>query len=92
MYIILVYDIKMDKEGNKILRNVFKICKKYLVHIQDSTFEGELSDAQLLKLKNELKFYLRNDADSCIVFKSRSEKWLDKDFWGKKENKVTKFL
>ena len=82
----------MDKEGNKILRNVFKICKKYLVHIQDSTFEGELSDAQLLKLKNELKFYLRNDADSCIVFKSRSEKWLDKDFWGKKENKVTKFL
>jgi len=92
VYIILVYDIKMDKEGNKILRNVFKICKKYLVHIQDSTFEGELSDAQLLKLKNELKFYLRNDADSCIVFKSRSEKWLDKDFWGKKENKVTKFL
>ena len=29
MYVILVYDINLDdKEGNRVLRNVFKICKK----------------------------------------------------------------
>ena len=43
MYVILVYDIDLEeKEGQKVLRNVFKICKKYLVHIQNSVFEGEL--------------------------------------------------
>ena len=35
MYVILVYDINLEeKEGQKVLRNVFKTCKKYLVHIQ----------------------------------------------------------
>ena len=43
MYIILVYDINLEeKEGQKVLRNVFKTCKKYLIHIQNSVFEGEL--------------------------------------------------
>ena len=41
MYVILVYDINLEeKEGQKVLRNVFKTCKKYLVHIQNSVFEG----------------------------------------------------
>ena len=29
MYVILVYDINLEeKEGQKVLRNVYKICKK----------------------------------------------------------------
>ena len=31
--VILVYDIICDEKGRKILPKVFKICKKYLVHI-----------------------------------------------------------
>lgn len=59
MYVILVYDINLEnKEGQKVLRNVYKICKKYLVHIQNSVFEGELLESQLLKLKSELKTIL----------------------------------
>ena len=55
MYVILVYDINLEeKEGQKVLRNVYKICKKYLVHIQNSVFEGELLESQMLKLKTEL--------------------------------------
>lgn len=73
MYVILVYDINLEnKEGQKVLRNVYKICKKYLVHIQNSVFEGELLESQLLKLKSELKTYIRDDKDSVIVFKSRN--------------------
>ena len=52
MYVILVYDINLeDKEGQKVLRKVFKTCKKYLVHIQNSVFEGELLESQEIKLK-----------------------------------------
>ena len=51
MYIILVYDINLDGTGNKVLRHVFKICKRYLTHVQNSVFEGELTQAQLNKLE-----------------------------------------
>ncbi len=75
MYVILVYDINLEeKEGQKVLRNVFKICKKYLVHIQNSVFEGELLDSQEMKLKAELDRYIREERDSVILFKSRTQK------------------
>ena len=90
MYVILVYDINLDdKEGQKVLRNVFKICKKYLVHIQNSVFEGELLESQALKLKAELNRWIRDDKDSVIFFKSRSQRWLEKEFWGRIEDDVT---
>ncbi len=74
MYIILVYDINLEeKEGQKVLRKVFKTCKKYLVHIQNSVFEGDISEAAMLKLEKEIKRYIRKEMDSVIVFKSRSQ-------------------
>lgn len=94
MYVILVYDINLEeKEGQKVLRNVFKTCKKYLVHIQNSVFEGELLESQMLKLDAELNRYIRDDKDSVIVFKSRSQKWLDKEFLGMiEDDKTSNFL
>ena len=92
MYIILVYDIVMDEKGSKVLRRVFKECKKYLVHIQNSVFEGEISQSQLFKLETTLKDYIRRDTDSLIVIKSRNEKWLDKEFWGKEDNATSNIL
>ncbi len=94
MYVILVYDINLEeKEGQKVLRNVFKTCKKYLVHIQNSVFEGELLESQMLKLNAELNRYIRDDKDSVIVFKSRSQKWLDKEFLGMiEDDKTSNFL
>jgi len=92
MYIVLVYDISFDEFGKKVLPKVYKTCKKYLTHIQNSVFEGELSDSQLIKLKMELGNYIRKDADSVIVFKSRNERWLDKDFWGIEDDKASNFL
>ncbi len=82
MYIILVYDIALDQNGAKVLRHVFKICKKYLSHVQKSVFEGELTKSQLKKLTIELRKWIRDDKDSVIIFKNRIKKWLDKQFLG----------
>lgn len=85
MYIILVYDIDLgsdQREGAKILRHCFKICKKYLTHIQNSVFEGELTQAQLNKLKFELSKWIRDGLDSVVIFKNYNKKWLDKEFLG----------
>mgnify|MGYP000631735054 CR=1 FL=1 len=83
-YAFLFYDV-----GEKRVQKVFKICKKYLVHIQNSVFEGELLESQVIKLKSELNKCIRTDKDSVIFFKSRSQRWLEKEFWGKEEEDIT---
>lgn len=50
MYVIMVYDIK-EKRVSKIL----KIARKYLIWIQNSVLEGELTNSQFKKLKSEVK-------------------------------------
>lgn len=94
MYVILVYDINLEnKEGQRVLRNVFKTFKKYLVHIQNSVFEGELLESQAIKLKAELDRYIRDDKDSVILFKSRNQRWLEKEFLGMiEDDKTDNFL
>jgi len=83
MYVVLVYDISQEDGGTKVLSQVFKICKKYLHHIQNSVFEGEMSDSQIFSLKAELSTRIRKEFDSVIIFKSRDQKWMEKSFWGK---------
>lgn len=94
MYVILIYDINLEeKEGQKVLRNAFKICKRYLTHIQNSVFEGELLESQAIRLKSELDKYIRKEKDSVILFKSRNQRWLDKEFLGMVEtDKTSNFL
>ncbi len=89
MYIVLVYDISLENKGRRRWSHVFKICKKYLSHIQNSVFEGELSKVQLVKLRQELKPYSDKELDSVIIFKTRQEKWLDKEFWGKEDDNTS---
>ena len=92
MSVILVYDILFDDKGRKILPKVFKICKKYLTHIQNSVFEGNLSKANSIAMKKELAQYVRKDKDSVIMFHTRDERWLNKDFLGIEEDKTSNFL
>lgn len=87
-----MYDIAVDEKGSKIWKKVFGICKRYLNHIQKSVFEGELTEVQLKKLEYELKKYLRLDLDSVIVFKSRTQKWLEKEMWGLQNDPTSPFL
>ena len=85
MYIILVYDIVTDVKGKKILPKVFKTCKKYLTHIQNSVFEGELSPPQLKKLKIEISELVRDN-------KTRQEKWLEKEMIGLQNDETDNFI
>ena len=91
MYIVLVYDVSQEENGARRWSRIFKICKKYLTHIQNSVFEGELSKGQLAQLQKELKEYIDKELDSVILFKSRQQKWLDKEFWGRKDD-LTSFI
>ncbi len=50
MYVILIYDI-----GEERVNKVLKIARRYLTWIQNSVLEGEISEADLLRLKEELE-------------------------------------
>lgn len=77
MYIVLVYDISQSEAGQKRWSRIFKICKKYLSHIQNSVFEGEISKPQLMQLKKEMQPYINEELDSIIIFKAgRKNGWI----------------
>lgn len=83
MYVILVYDISQTDKGQKRWNRVFKLCKQYLIHVQNSVFEGEISKANLFKLEHNINDEINQELDSVIIFKSRNERWLDKKILGK---------
>jgi len=72
---------------------MLKLCRSYLHHIQNSVFEGEISEARLEELKIKAKKIMNEeDEDSLIVFKSRNEKWLDKEIVGTDKRPVDNVL
>ncbi len=87
MYLILVYDIEEKRVGKML-----KLCRRYLTWIQNSVFEGELSDVKLKELLSLAKGMMDADKDSIIIFKSRQEKWLEKMVVGKEKNNVDNFI
>ena len=86
MYVIIVYDIKVER-----VNKVKSFLRQYLFWIQNSVFEGEISVVQLTKMKQELEPYINSRLDSVVIFKSRQQKWLDKELWGKQDD-LTDFI
>jgi CRISPR-associated protein Cas2 len=60
--------------------------------IQNSVFEGEISEYQLKELIVSAKKIMDETNDSVIIFKSRDEKWLDKQIIGKEKNSLDNFI
>ena len=87
MYIILVYDI-----GEKRVGKMLKLCRKYLSWIQNSVFEGEISEVQLKELRQKAELIMEKETDSLIIFKTRNERWLEKEIIGKERAETDNFL
>ncbi len=71
---------------------MLKLCRKYLNWIQNSVFEGEITEVKLHELQIKTSEIMDMEADSLIIFKSRNEKWLDKEVIGKERSTVDTFL
>ncbi len=87
MYIILVYDV-----GEKRVAKMLKLCRQYLNWIQNSVFEGEITEVKLKELSLKAKAIMDENEDSVIIFKTRQEKWLDKEIIGKERSTLDRFL
>jgi CRISPR-associated protein Cas2 len=87
MYIIAVYDI-----GEKRVGKMLKLFRRYLHWIQNSVFEGELSEVKLKELKLEAQKIMDTSTDSLIIFTSRNPKWMQKEIVGIERNSTDNFL
>ncbi|WP_028841381.1 CRISPR-associated endonuclease Cas2 [Thermodesulfobacterium hveragerdense] len=62
-YLIVTYDIAEER-----LNKVRKILKKYFMWVQNSVFEGEISEGKLLKCKLELEKVIDKENDSIYFY------------------------
>ncbi len=87
MYVIAMYDV-----GQKRVGKMLKLCRRYLNWIQNSVFEGEITEVKLLELKHSAMLIMDEETDSLIIFKTRQEKWLDKEIVGHERQNLDTFL
>ena len=86
MYVILMYDVEQKRVGKML-----KLCRQYLNWIQNSVLEGELTEVQLKELKQKANKLMKH-TDSLIIFKSRDERWLEKEVIGEEKNPLSTIL
>lgn len=63
-YAFLFYDV-----NEKRVVKVFKVCKKYLSHFQNSVFRGEITPSNLILLKADLTKVVNEDEDFVCIIK-----------------------
>jgi CRISPR-associated protein Cas2 len=66
MYIIMVYDVGVDR-----VAKVLKIGRRYLTWIQNSVLEGELTPAQFARLKRDVSRVICEEEDSVLFYTLR---------------------
>jgi CRISPR-associated protein Cas2 len=77
MFVILVYDFE-----KKRVAKALKIARKYLYWVQNSVFEGEISEANYVKLKTELANIMDPDVDSVVFYTFRTQKYSKREEMG----------
>lgn len=82
MYLVIVYDVNVDR-----VNNVHKFLKSYLYWQQNSVFEGKITKSQYNDIINKLR-ELIDDEDSIIIYKF-PYKYLDKKVLGIEKNPIS---
>jgi CRISPR-associated protein Cas2 len=84
MYVIIVYDVNAER--------VSKVCQflKMFSHwVQNSVFEGELTESELMKVEMGLKEIINENEDSITIYIFPNEKVIERRFIGIRKNEPT---
>lgn len=87
MYVLIVYDVE-----EKRVAKAHKFLKRHLHWVQNSVFEGEVTEAQMEKIKVGLKAILDDENDSVLLYSARDQYWLKKEVMGKERGVTNNFL
>jgi CRISPR-associated protein Cas2 len=87
MYVILVYDVGVERVGRAC-----KFCRRFLTWVQNSVFEGELTESQLLRVEEGLSKIMVETEDSALIYVLRDRKWIDRRSLGVKKGEPNNML
>lgn len=87
MYIILVYDVSVDR-----IDKIRRYLKQYLNWVQNSAFEGELREGEIEKIKAKLREIIDKKEDSIIIYKTHNPKWIKKEILGVEKSQITTII
>jgi CRISPR-associated protein Cas2 len=77
VFVIVVYDV-----NQKRVAKVLKKSRKYLYWVQNSVFEGEITEANLKKFKEEIKRVMDTAEDSMIIYNLRTTRYASREVIG----------
>lgn len=75
-YLIVVYDVQADRTSKFL-----KYLRQYLVHVQNSVFEGELTKGQRIEVEETLESMLEPN-ESVMIYRTAGESYVDRTVYG----------
>ncbi len=84
---VIVYDVGVERV-NKI--RIY--LKQYLNWVQNSVFEGELTEPEYMKIMSHLKERVDESLDHVIFYKSRDKRYLDTDEVGTRKAEISTII
>lgn len=87
MYLILVYDAA-PKRGTRLL----KYLRTKLNWVQNSVFEGEITETSFEELKTSINSILNKEKDSVIYYTFDSKNYFERGILGVEKNTTDAFI
>ena len=87
MYVIIVYDINVER-----VNKVKSFLRQYLFWIQNSVFEGEVSESEFEVIYKGLLEIIDKDVDSIIIYKLRMVELLNCEVLGVEKASIEEIL
>ena len=87
MYLILVYDVSTERVGK-----VCRTLRRRLTWVQNSVFEGEVSEAEFKRIQSELSKILDGEHDSVLFYCINNPHGWEKRVMGKERGTTDNFL
>ncbi len=81
MYVIIVYDVEQKR-----VARVCKFLRRFLAWVQNSVFEGELTEAKLQEVKTGLKRIIKMEKDSILFYQLQHQKSAKREIMGQDKN------
>lgn len=75
-YVVVVYDVEAQRTSKFL-----KFLRRYLIHVQNSVFEGEITEGDFEKIRGTLDSMLE-EGESVIIYEISSEKYVERTVFG----------
>ena len=87
MYAIIEYDVNVER-----VAKIYHYLLKYLDWVQNSVFEGELTDSQLQRIKHDIKRIINEGEDSVRLYIFRTKDQLKTEIIGVEKRPISTII